>query len=350
MPKEPLIGQVAQGLDRVRELAQPFRAREAAICAPAIALLLATGGALGRPVESAVAAAAAFSVGFGAHRGFRGTRWAAMVGAALGMTAAAFLGSLLGGWPLAFLLLSGAVGAVVAWLALHDENIWWMALQCAIAFFVAGYFAGPPDEAVLRAGIVAIGGAAQILLVAVLRGFLFEGVALPAGQPAAPRPPLLHSHALRAAISVALATFVADRLGLANGYWAPMTALLILKPGLRDTQTRGFARLAGTAGGCAAASLFAIIALDRAFLLIVAALATSWLAYALQKAHYALFTAAVTATVVFFLALGHISEIASAEHRIAATLIGGGIALAVAYLGRRRPLSWPRSARDRLGP
>lgn len=226
-----------------------------------------------------------------------------------------------------------------------------MALQCAIAFFVAGYFAGPPDEAVLRAGVVAIGGASQILLAAVLRGFLLEDVALPAtGQPTAPRPPLLHSHALRAAISVALATLAADRLGLANGYWAPMTALLILKPGLRDTQTRGLARLASTAGGCAAASLFALIASDRAVLLIVAALATSWLAYALQKAHYALFTAAVTATVVFFLAIGHVSEIASAEHRIAATLIGGGIALAVAYLGRRRPLSWPRSARDRLGP
>jgi hypothetical protein len=74
---EPRIGQVVQGLARVRELARPFRAREAAICAPAIALLLTTGVALGRPVESAVAAAAAFSVGFGAHRGFRGTRWAA---------------------------------------------------------------------------------------------------------------------------------------------------------------------------------------------------------------------------------------------------------------------------------
>jgi hypothetical protein len=214
---EPRIGQVVQGLARVRELARPFRAREAAICAPAIALLLATGVALGRPVESAVAAAAAFSVGFGAHRGFRGTRWAAMAGAALGMTAAAFLGSLLGGWPLAFLLLSGAVGAVVAWLALHDEKVWWMALQCAIAFFVAGYFAGPPDEAVLWAGVVAIGGGAQILVAAVLRGCLLKNVPLATpGRPMAPRPPLLHNHALRAAISIALAT-----LGLVNGYTGP---------------------------------------------------------------------------------------------------------------------------------
>jgi hypothetical protein len=179
--------------------AQPFRAREAAVSAPAIALILAVGLALDRPIESAAAAGAAFSVGFGAYRGFAGTRWAAMVGAALGMTAAAFAGSLLGNSLTAFLIAAGAVGAVVAWLALHDENVWWIALQCAIAFFVSGAYAGSWHDAILRAAVVAIGGALQIASVVTLRALVLDGPPL---SPSAPprRPTLLQSHAARAAI------------------------------------------------------------------------------------------------------------------------------------------------------
>lgn len=59
-------------------------------------------------------------------------------------------------------------------------------------------------------------------------------------------------------------------------------------------------------------------------------------AFALQKAHYAIFTAAITATVVLLVSLGETSPLVNAEHRLLATLIGGVLALAVALLVKRR--------------
>jgi uncharacterized membrane protein YccC len=326
----------------------PFRARAAAVCAPGLALILGTGVVLDHPLEGAVAAGAAFSVGFGAHRDFRGTRWAAMAGAALGMTVAAFMGSLLGNWPWPYIATSSAIGALVAWLALHDENVWWIALQCAIAFFVAGSFAGSLDDALLRGAIVAAGGIVQMIAVTILRPLIMPELPPLVPRVSPDRPSLLQSHVIRAAISVALATIASHRLGLFNGHWAPMTALLVLKPGLRDTHTRGLARLAGTVGGCAAASVFAALVPERLFVLVIVGSIAAWFAYALLKAHYAAFTAAVTATVVMLVAVGGVSEFEAAESRIGATLVGGAVALIVAYLGRKRPPFWPKTE-DRLG-
>jgi hypothetical protein len=324
---------MAPTLRILTEAATPFRWRQALNCAPAIAVLLGAGFLLGRPLEGAVAAGAALAVGFGAYRQVRGRRWLAMLCAAGAMTGAAFAGSLLGLFPLPFALASAGLAAVVAWFALYEENFWWIALETAIAFFVAGHFAGPVEIAAQRAGAVAVGGVVQLLLV----GFLRERQGPPAPPHAPVRPALFQAHAVRAAVGIGLATLAASQLKLGNGYWAPMTALIVLKPGLRDTQVRGLFRLAGTVGGCAAASLFALAFPSTPAVLVAAVLVSAWLAYALQRANYALFSAAVTATVVFVLAIGHVPEAVTAVHRVMATLTGGGIALAVAYVGRRPP-------------
>lgn len=322
---------MAPMLRSLAEAASPFRWRQALNCAPAIALLLAAGFLLDRPMEGAVAAGAALAVGFGAYRRVRARSWLAMLIATGAMTASALAGSLLGLFPLPFAAASAALAAVVAWFALYEENFWWIALETAIALFVAGHFAGPPEIALQRAAAVATGGLVQLLLV----GFLRERQGTLPPRHAPVRPALFQAHAVRAAVSVALATAAASHFKLGNGYWAPMTALIVLKPGLRDTQVRGLFRLAGTVGGCAAASLFALAFPSTPAVLVAAVLACAWLAYALQRANYALFSAAVTATVVFVLAIGHEPEAVTAAHRVAATLTGGGIALAVAYLGRR---------------
>ncbi|OJU10696.1 MAG: hypothetical protein BGN86_00885 [Caulobacterales bacterium 68-7] len=321
--------------DHVRNAVAPFRWREALNCAPAIALLLIAGLVIGKPLEGAIAAGAAFSVGFGAYRRIRSKPWLAMSLTAAAMTAAAFLGSTIGQYPLPFTLCSATLAALVAWFALYEENIWWIALETAIAFFVAGYFAGPLDVALDRALAVAIGGTVQTLLV----GFLREREGpIPAQAPV--RPALFQAHAFRAAASVGIATWLALTFKLGNGYWAPMTALIVLKPGLRDTGVRGLFRVAGTVGGCAAASLFALAFPSTPAVLVVAILVCAWLAYALQRANYAVFSAAVSATVVFLLAL-HEPEAVGAVRRVIATLAGGGVALAVAYLGRRPPMLRP---------
>jgi len=161
--------------------------------------------------------------------------------------------------------------------------------------------------------------------------------------PAPPKPPperkLVVSHAIRAAVCVVLALAVAWGLGLANSYWAPMTAMLILKPGLSDTHTRGVARFTGTIVGCVLASLYALAVGYNPALLLAGIGLTACAAYALQKAHYAILTSAVTATVVLLLSLaqgGH--ALTNAEHRLIATLLGGVIALAIARIAPHRPL------------
>jgi len=331
---------------------QPVYWREAALCAPAMPLLLLAGLASGHLRAGAIAAGAAFLVGFGAARNLRGRRWAAMILAAAGVTLAAFLGSLAGQWTPALLGLSALTSAGCAALGLLiDEDLWWVSLQVVIAFFVAGYFHGRLPAALARAELTAAGGAVQILIVIALARLAPAAARpLPAAPNTAPAPRrLLISHTLRAAVCVAASWALAERLGLVNGYWAPMTAMLVLKPGLSETDTRGVARLTGTVAGCLAAALFAFAVGASPPWLLAGVGFTASAAFALQKAHYALLTLAVTATVVLLLTFAHAGDVAAnAEHRLLATVLGGALALAVARITPHLPRA-AHPAMDQVG-
>lgn len=313
---------------------RPFHWREAALCVPAIPLILLVGQTLGYPVQAATAAGAAFAVGFGAARELRGRRWAAMGWAMVGMAIAAFAGTLLGQESAVFVLAAAAAAAGCAALALYDEDVWWVVLQVVIIFFVAGYFHGGIAAAGERSAMVLLGGTIEIASVVVLAQ-AFPRSAAPFLAPAALPPPqrgTLVRHVLRAALCVGLSLVAIQRLGLANGYWAPMTALIVLKPRLRDTRARGLARIGGTLGGCLVATLFAAVFPSQSLIFLAGAAIAAGSAFALQKAHYAGLTASITATIVLLISLGTGDAVANAEHRIAATLIGGGIALFVALV------------------
>jgi len=281
-----------------------------------------------------IAAGAAFSVGFGAARDLLGWRWGAMVAAALGMTIATLIGSLAGATPAVFMPLTATAAGACAVLALFDEDRWWITLQFVIALLVSGNFPGSISTALDRSLLVLLGGSAQVAVV-ILLAFFFPraGARLPLGPrhgKASRR--LLISHIVRAGVCVSVALLVARALGLTNSYWAPMTAILILKPGLSDTQSRGVARLAGTFLGCLAATLFALLTENNPYLVVLGIAVTSGLAYALQKAHYGALTCAITATVVLLLSMGNGAVLANAEHRLVATALGGLIALGVSSI------------------
>ena len=145
---------------------QPFYAREAALCVPAVALLLTMGLFSGQAAAAALAAGAAFSVGFGAARDLRGWRWAAMAGAALSVALAALIGGLTAMWFAMFLSLAATgLQAACGALALVDEDIWWVALQAALALLVADYLPGAPSAAMERASAALAGGGAQLVIV-----------------------------------------------------------------------------------------------------------------------------------------------------------------------------------------
>ncbi len=331
--------------------ALPFHSRMALVGAPAIPLIFLLGQLAHQPMRGAIAAGAAFSVGFGASRGLLGWRWGAMAAAALGMALAGYCGTL-AGWCFPLLvLLSGALATVCAVLALRDENWWWVALQVVIAFMVAGYFPGDGTAAAWRAGMVLAGGGLQLAVVALLVRLLFSGrVARLSRGGAQPWPErkILWGHALRVALSVIASLALAAAIHLANDYWAPLTALVVLKPGLHETGGRGALRSAGTLGGCLAATGLALLAEGRFGPLVAGATLAIALSYGLQKANYAVFTAAITLAVVLLVTLGQGGALANAEHRVYATAIGCLVAVVFAALLPHRP---PRAGAgpDRLG-
>ena len=54
----------------------------------------------------------------------------------------------------------------------------------------------------------------------------------------------------------------------------------------------------------------------------------------MQKAHYALLTSMISASIVFLLAIGHGDPLATTEHRLAATFLGGAVAIALGRVFR----------------
>lgn len=320
---------------------RPFHWREALLCVPALPLILLVGQVSGYPIEAATAAGAAFAVGFGAAREMRGRRWAAMVLAMAGMVFAAFAGTLLGQESAAFVVAAALAAAGCAALALYDEDLWWVVLQVVIIFFVAGYYHGGVQAAAERSVMVLIGGLIEIgSIVALARLFpAYSAPFLAVAPLAAPDRGALIRHVVRAALCVGGSLIVIERLGLANGYWAPMTALIVLKPRLRETRARGLARIGGTLGGCLFATGFAAVFRGESWMFLAGATLAAGSAFALQKAHYAGLTASITATIVLLVSLGSGDAVVNAEHRIAATLIGGALALLIAILipGGRAP-------------
>ncbi|SMB87451.1 Predicted membrane protein [Pasteurella testudinis DSM 23072] len=136
------------------------------------------------------------------------------------------------------------------------------------------------------------------------------------------------------AVAVATALCSAQYFGLKNDYWAPMSAFLILRPVAQATLARGINRLIGTLLGCVVATLLIYTFHDSLPILVFFLLLTVASALAMQRAHYGLFSFMVSATIVLLIALGHGDPIATTEHRLIATLLGGGIAITMAKIFR----------------
>jgi uncharacterized membrane protein YccC len=332
-------------LARIQSLS--FNTQSAFLCLPAVALTLGYGIATGDALTGSILTSGALSVGFGSVHVFTRWRSAPMMLAAVGMSLSAFVGSSVGNHEIPFLVTSGLWAAACAMFTTIELGAWWIILQWSIALLVAGAYPADLAGAATRAGLVLAGGLLQIACVQI--GWWLGG--------GAPSQVAHHSlrrvrkslrlafhgklptlrHAIRAAASVVLASGLVHWLALANGYWAPMTALIVLKPQLRATRTRGLERLIGTAAGGGLASLISLTAPSTA-LHVALTLGATWLAFGLQRSQYVVFTVAITATVVFLLGLDHVPEVVTAWHRLAATVLGGGIAIAVAFF--THPKMW----------
>ncbi|KJK57857.1 FUSC family protein [Saccharothrix sp. ST-888] len=137
-------------------------------------------------------------------------------------------------------------------------------------------------------------------------------------------------HAVRLSGVVTVAYLAARLLGLEHGYWAPLTAAMVMRPDFAQTYSRGVARLAGTVAGVAVST--AVVQLLHPGPWLSAALAVGCIggAYLTLRTGYAVMTACISSYVVFLLGLQPGDPVHTALVRVALTLLGGATAL-VAY-------------------
>ena len=134
-------------------------------------------------------------------------------------------------------------------------------------------------------------------------------------------------YALRQGTTLAVAAGMEHATGLPNGYWVPMTALLVLRPAFQPTFQRGVLRVLGTVVGAALATLLVhALRLDPVAVAALTAL-FAWLAYALVNVNYGLFAVFLTGYIVFLLDFGGLSTRVVVAHRTFNTALGGVLAL-----------------------
>jgi uncharacterized membrane protein YccC len=139
-------------------------------------------------------------------------------------------------------------------------------------------------------------------------------------------------------VTLGVSTEIYRRLHFASGYWIPMTALLVLKPGIADTASRAIARTVGTIIGAWLMSVLVSNLAPSTLWLAIFTVVFSWLSYATMNINYALFAVCITAQIVFLLSLDAIPGKDIAIRRAVCTAIGGALALSVRLivLYRRR--------------
>jgi Fusaric acid resistance protein-like len=156
-------------------------------------------------------------------------------------------------------------------LTTREAGYSWVGQQCVVTFLVASAFPASIEAAADRALLIISGGALQILFSAILfRLFGQLGAHLASlsryirEEETALRTAVLETaHSMRQrkilnsalpyslllAITLGVTTEIYRQLHFPSGYWIPMTALLVLKPGVTDTVNRAIARVSGTLAG-----------------------------------------------------------------------------------------------------
>jgi hypothetical protein len=321
----------------------------------AIALAIAIGHWSGHPSAGAIAAGAAFTVGFAVFHVALASTLLSMAVVTVGVASATLAGSL--GASREWLVLVLCVIAAINYGLLSGlgATSGWIGQQCAVFVIIASGFNHGRHYAVGRAEMVLLGGAMQMAVY-----FIVHVV----GHSHAPRPDYVRQlstrsgqlwrglrdelhwsaettgYVLRLAVVLLVSTFIYQRMPYGNGYWAPMTALLVLKPEWSGTLSRSIARLLGTLTGAGVALWLAHTASLPVPLIFIGVLVFAWGCYLLQAVNYAAFSFCITLYVVFSFRLGGFSQPAAAHLRLLNTAIGGCVALLIDWLWDR--LGMPR--------
>lgn len=317
---------------------------EGVLAVIAVALALLLGWMTGHKSAGAIAAGAAFTVGFAVFHEALASTLLSMAVTTVGIASATLAGSLGAPWTAVTMLLVFVAAVNYGLLAGLGPTEGWIGQQCAVFLIVASYFANGPRYALGRAGMVLAGGGLQMLVFA-----CSYAVKRTVREPGRPRvheriPERLRElrrclreeltmegetaeYTARLALTLLVSTTLYRLWNVRNGYWIPMTALLVLKPQWAGTLSRGIARMLGTVVGAGIALILARLLPLPAAVICVLVVVSAWGCYALQAVNYAIFSTFITLYIVFLFRFGGFSETAAAHVRLMNTVVGGGLAL-----------------------
>jgi hypothetical protein len=326
-----------------------------------VAICLFAGILAGHPGGGLIAGGGAFTIGFGANQRIADSRLIPMIAAVFATSAATLAGTLAGHHSYWLVLAAGVSAAIYGFLTARDTGLSWVGQQASIAMLVASAFPTGPKPAFIRAGLIAAGGALQVIvtsaglrLIPNLRKDLLSMAVsvyrtvydqerelvrhiweLRQTLPSISRSNAL-SYSIRLVITMCVATEVYHHLGIQSGYWIPMTALLVQKPAFFETLTRATLRILGTLTGAWLCSLMIAHLAPRPVILAAMASIFALLAFATNSVNYGLYTACLTAYIVFLLSLNQIPGPVIAHRRAWCTIVGGLIALVIHLDALRR--------------
>jgi len=312
----------------------------------AVAIALLIGQLAGHSGAGAIAAGSAFTIGFAVFHEALASALLSMGLLTLGIASATLAGSL--GAQSTWIVLILAVLAAINYALLADlgPTAGWIGQQCAVFVVVASFFTQGIHYAIGRTSMVLAGGALQMLVFTAFH-FLRHHAAEAAAPPLATRLRMrmrmlftrlrdeLHpthdtvSYALRLAITLLLCTAIYRLFHIRNGYWAPMTGLLVLKPQWTNTLSRGIARFIGTLVGAGIAFLIALYVPLNTPVVLFLVIGFAWASIAVQAVNYAAFSLFITLYIVCLFHFGGFSEASAAHIRLFNTALGGAIALLV---------------------
>lgn len=146
----------------------------------------------------------------------------------------------------------------------------------------------------------------------------------------------LHSpamrHAVRSAVTIAVATGAGWYWPDTHGYWIPLTAWIVLKPDFAATMGKGLARMVGTAAGGWLASVLSVVVVGDNRWTALLVIAYAGVAYLAMPVSFVVYSIALAGFSVFQIDLSGQSAIEAAWERGLATLVGGGLALVLYML------------------
>jgi len=345
-----------------------FNFRLPLVSASAVALCLFVGILVGHPGGGLIAGGGAFTIGFGANQRIADSRLIPMIVAVFGCSTATLAGTIAGHKDFWLIIAASASAAIYGILTTRNAGLSWVGQQASVALLIASAFPTGPKPALIRAGLIAAGGAVQVLITSaglrlipnLTKDLLSIAISVVNTVHEQDQEQLMERirelrrslhpvtardafvYCVRLVATVAIATEVYRRIGLQSGYWIPMTALLVQKPAVVETFTRATLRILGTLAGAWLGSLLIAYLTPSPVVLAVMATIFALFAFATNSVNYGLFAACLTGYIVFLLSLNQIPAPEIAHRRAWCTALGGVVALVV-HLDALFTMRFPRA-------